>query len=64
MYISSDRGDTKLGSGVINYYIYVNKENINAGIFTNIYLTVNGAKDLKCYDDEYKDLIADAEDDI
>ena len=64
MYISTDRGDTKLGSGVINYYIYVNKENINAGIFTNIYLTVNGAKDLKCYDDEYKDLIADAEDDI
>ena len=64
MYISTDRGDTKLGSGVIDYYIYVNKENINAGIFTNIYLTINGAKNLKCYRDEYKDLIADAEDDI
>ena len=61
MYISTDRGDTKLGSGVIDYYVYVNKENINAAIYTNIYLTVNGAKDLKCYDDEYKDLIGDAE---
>ncbi len=63
-YISTDRGDTKLGSGVINYYIYVNEENINTDIYTNIYLTVSGAKNLKCYDDEYKDLIEKAENDI
>ena len=63
-YISTDRGDTKLGSGVINYYIYVNEENINTDIYTNIYLTVSGAKNLKCHDDEYKDLIEKAENDI
>ena len=64
MYISTDRGTTKLGSGVINYYLYVSPDNINANIYTNIYLTVNGAKDLKCYDDKYKDLIKQAEDEI
>lgn len=63
-YISTDRGDTKLGSGIINYYIYVNEENINTDIYTNIYLTVSGAKNLKCYDDEYKDLIEKTENDI
>ena len=64
MYISTDRGTTKLGSGVINYYLYVSSDNINANIYTNIYLTVNGAKDLKCYDDKYEDLIERAEDEI
>ena len=64
MYISTDRGTTKLGSGVINYYLYVSPDNINANIYTNIYLTVNGAKDLKCYDDKYNDLIKQAEDEI
>ena len=64
MYISTDRGTTKLGSGVINYYLYVSPDNINANIYTNIYLTVNGTKDLKCYDDKYEDLIKQAEDEI
>ena len=64
MYISTDRGSTKLGSGVINYYLYVSPDNINTNIYTNIYITVNGAKDLKCYDDKYEDLIEQAEDEI
>ena len=64
MYISTDRGTTKFGSGVINYYLYVSPDNINANIYTNIYLTVNGTKDLKCYDDKYEDLIKQAEDEI
>ena len=64
MYISTDRGTTKLGSGVINYYLCVSPDNINANIYTNIYITVNGAKDLKCYDDKYEDLIKQAEDEI
>ena len=64
MYISTDRGTTKLGSGVINYYLYVSPDNINTNIYTNIYITVNSAKDLKCYDDKYEDLTEQAEDEI
>ena len=64
MYLSTDRGDTKLGSGVINYYIYLSKEHINSKIYTNIYLTVKNAKDLRGFNDEYKNLIEDAENTI
>ena len=64
MYISTDRGNTKLGSGVINYYLYVDSDNINTSIYTNIYLTVKGTKNIKCYDDEYESLIKKAEDRI
>lgn len=64
MYISTDRGTTKLGSGVINYYLYVSSDNINTNIYTNIYLTVKNAKDLKCYDDKYEDLVKQAENKI
>ena len=64
MYISTDRGSTKLGSGVINYYLYVYASNINTNIYTNIYLTVKGAKNLRCYKDEYEDKVQSAEDKI
>ena len=36
--ISMERGSTKLGTGVINYYIYVNKENVNSEVYTEIYM--------------------------
>lgn len=57
MYISTDRGSTKLGSGVINYYIYIPMENINPELYTNIYLTVKGAKELNTTSDEYDTLV-------
>lgn len=57
LYISTDRGSTKLGSGIIDYYIYVPKENINVEMYTNIYITVSGAKDLHTCEDEYKESV-------
>ena len=64
MYISTDRGSTKLGSGVINYYLYVHPDNINTNIYTNIYLTVKGAKELRSYNDNYEELIEEAKNKI
>ena len=64
VYISTDRGSTKLGSGVINYYMFVPKENINASIYTNIYLTVAGAKDLETTSDEYAERIQEVENEL
>ena len=61
LYISTDRGSTKLGSGMIDYYMYVPKENLNASIYTNIYLTVLGAKDLETGSDEYLDIVEEVE---
>ena len=57
LYISMDRGSTKLGSGVIDYYIYISKENINTNIFTNAYVNVKDSKNLKCYENDYEDKI-------
>lgn len=64
LYISTDRGSTTLGSGVINYYLYVPKENINADIYTNVYLTVAGAKDLETTDNKYEEAISNVEDEL
>lgn len=57
LYISTERGSTKLGSGKINYYMYVPKENINVDMYTNIYITVAGAKELNTTDNKYGDAV-------
>lgn len=57
LYVSTDRGSTKLGSGKIDYYMYVPKENLNASIYTNVYLTVLGAKDEETGNKHYLDKI-------
>lgn len=57
LYISRSRGSSKLGSGSVNYYMYMPKENFNMDVYTIAYITVDGAKDLKTYSDEYKDKV-------
>ena len=57
LYISMERGSSKLGSGKINYYMYVPKSAITQEIYTQIYLQVAGAKELKSYEDEYENIV-------
>lgn len=58
LYISSDRGTSKLGAGKVNYYIYIPEENINAkDIYTNIYVQVKDAEKYTTSSDEYEDYI-------
>lgn len=64
LYISTDRGNTTLGSGVINYYMFVPKENINAEIYTNIYLKVAGAEELATSANSYLEKIEKVEDEL
>ena len=64
LYIYTDRGSTKLGSGVIDYYVYISKENINLDMYTNIYLTVSGAKELNTTSNKYEDKVAEVEDSL
>ena len=47
---------------MIDYYMYIPKENINVDMYTNIYLTVNGAKELDTTGDEYSELVGKVED--
>lgn len=47
LYLSQDKGTSKLGAGKINYYILIPKENINASeVFTQIYITIENADKL------------------
>ena len=58
LFIARDRGTSKLGSGKINYYIYISEENINASdVYTNIYVTVKDAKNHETSSKEYEDYI-------
>lgn len=60
LYISSDRGTTKLGSGKISYYMYIPLENFDTYIRTVAYITVEGAKELKTYSSKYEDTVEEA----
>ncbi len=64
LYIYTDRGSTSLGDGMIDYYLYVSKENLNASIYTNVYLTVAGAKDLETNSDDYLEKIDAVKDNL
>ena len=64
LYISTDRGNTTLGSGVIDYYLYVSKDNLNASIFTNIYVTVDGSKELETDSNKYNEKIEQVKDNL
>lgn len=61
LYISRDRGTTKLGSGKINYYMYIPLENFNTDIKTVAYITIQGSKELATYNKEYEDIVEEIE---
>lgn len=64
MYLSRERGSSKLGSGTIKYYMFVNKAAINADIYTTAYVQVKDAKELNCTSNQYKEIINEAKDKI
>ncbi|MBR3511380.1 MAG: FtsX-like permease family protein [Clostridia bacterium] len=64
IYLSHDRGITTIGNGSIDYYAYILKSNITNDIYTNIYVTVSGVKDLNSSEDEYKEKIKELKDRI
>lgn len=57
IYISSERGNTTIGKGSIDFFIYTDKGAINLDYYTNVYSTVKGAKELNSYSDKYWDLV-------
>ena len=64
LYISRERGSTKLASGKINYYIYVPQSEITSNIYTEIYIKIKGAEELDTFTDEYTDKIKEVKDSI
>ena len=64
LYISRERGSTKLGTGVIDYYIYVNKENVNSEVYTEIYITLENRDKYQTGSNKYEDYVEETKDKI
>ena len=64
LYISRERGSTKLGTGVINYYIYVNKENVNSEVYTEIYITLENRNKYQTGSHKYENYVEETKDKI
>ena len=63
LYISNERGNTNLGTGTINCYIFA-KDIFNFDYYTTIYAKVKGAEELETNKKEYEDLIEQAKNKI
>ena len=56
-YLSYEKGTSSIGSGKINGFLFIPEENIKPDFYTEIDVTVTGAKDINTYTDEYFDLV-------
>lgn len=56
-YLNGDVGTSNVGDGMGDGYIVIPRQAFVTDIFTSIYITVAGANELNCYDDEYKDIV-------
>lgn len=64
MYLKDDRGSSSIGNGKISGAIYIDKSNYLLPVYTEAYVSVNGAMDKLCFDDEYVELIDTVVEDI
>lgn len=55
--LSQTRGTSSLGTGVVNYYSYILDTNFDVDYYTNIYVTINNAKEKITSQDDYLKLI-------
>lgn len=64
VYISADRGTTTLGTGAINNYIYVSKDNIEQEIYTEIYVTLKNTDKYITNSKEYDEYVENTKEEI
>jgi putative ABC transport system permease protein len=56
-YISFERGTSSIGNGKVNNFIMIPEENFKLPVYTDIFLTVKGARELMAYDSKYENVI-------
>ena len=52
-YLSFEKGNSSIGNGRVSGYIVIPEENFKLDIYTDIYMTVKGTKELNSYSDDY-----------
>lgn len=56
-YLSYEKGTSSIGSGTVDTFIYVKESSLNIEYYTEIDMSIKGAKELNSYDDAYFDLV-------
>lgn len=56
-FLNGDVGTSSIGDGVVDGYIVIPKEAFVLDYYTTVHIVVEGAKDLNCYSDEYKEKV-------
>lgn len=57
-YLSFERGTTSIGTGTIDCFMMLPEEEFKLPVYTDVYLTVKGARNVNTYGDDY-DIILD-----
>jgi putative ABC transport system permease protein len=56
-FLNGEVGTSNIGDGIGDGYVVIPRQAFTTDVFTSIYITVEGAKELNCYDDEYDELV-------
>ena len=56
-YLSFQKGNSNIGNGEIRSFIVIPQENFKSEVYTDVFLTVEGAREINSYKDEYFDLV-------
>lgn len=58
-YMHYERGTAEIGNGRVDSYIYIPEENFKSDIYTELFITLKGAKELDSYSEAYTNLVDD-----
>ena len=58
-FLNGDMGTSNIGDGIVDGYIVIPEEAFVIDYYTTVHVLVDGAKELNCYSDEYKEKIFD-----
>lgn len=64
MYISFNRGSTNIGSGEIDMFVYVTEDSFDQEVYSQAYVTVEGAKDALAFTDSYTEIVDEVKDNV
>lgn len=56
-YLDSDRGTSTIGDGTVDGFLVIPKEAFVQEIYSEVLVTMMGAKDMNCFSDEYNELL-------
>ena len=64
LYLSIYRGSTTIGDGNVDGFAFLDQSGFSQEVYSQIYLTVDGAKDMTAYSEEYDDRITEVMDNV